>query len=206
MNYEVLFYHSGKTAEIERLLERKLEDIGLERRASSAATEPDELPAQLRLSLQDCGIVFIIGGMDGGSFSTEKLLSAVLSSSSGITSDRLVDDDGNTGYILKSEGQRIVLLPDDTQTVSDMLDYHIINEFKEAYSLTPIESQKPAIGEITDRLNGQLSEMSSTRTGLFSPKPVAAVPPQPDRLSLISVILSAAAVVLGLLAILFLLL
>lgn len=206
MNYEVLFYHSGRTAEIERLLEKKLGSTGLVRRASSAATEPEELPAQLSESLRASGIVFIIGGMDGSRYSTEKILSAVLKSSGGgITSDRLIDEEENTGYILRAEKQMIVLLPDNTQAVENMLDYHIIEELKKAYSLTSEEEKKPEIGEIAQRLDGQLSEMKNTRTGIFSPKPTVSSPKQPDRLSMIAIILAAAAVIQGGAALLFLL-
>lgn len=167
MKYEIIFYHSGKTAEIERTAAHRLEKIGLELSASAAAVNPEELAAELDKALKKTNIVFVVGGLDGGVQSTENVLSAVLSSNgSTMKSNKLVDDDENTVYLLKCRKQTIAVFPDDTDVIGKMLDAKIVSELKKTYSLKEEKNDVPSIEKIANDLNTNLAGISRVRTSI----------------------------------------
>lgn len=196
MNYEIIFYHSGRTAEAERLLGSRLSRLGLERLSSAAATEPDDLPPMLSASLGRCGLVFIIGGLDGSKSSTEALLSQVLSSAAGdISSERLIDEDENIAYLISSGRQMIILLPDDTAVTDRMLEKRIISQLETFYSLSTREDDRPPIGQITKELDRQLASMPRKPVGFAVSAAAADYGRSERRMTLIAAILAAAAVI-----------
>lgn len=167
MDYEIIFYHSGKTAEIERMLERRLEGLGLKRSISAAAADPSELAGMLGKSLSRCELIFVVGGLDNSTGSTDNVLSSVLSSEKGkLSSERLIDDNENTAYLIRSEKQLIAVVPDETEVIEKMLDKKIISEIKTVYSLSEKNDEKPSIKEIKDELDKQLNDMGRTRTNV----------------------------------------
>ena len=167
MDYEIIFYHSGKTAEIERMLERRLEGLGLKRSISAAAADPSELAGMLGKSLSRCDLIFVVGGLDNSAGSTDNVLSSVLSSEKGkLSSERLIDDNENTAYLIRSEKQLIAVVPDETEVIEKMLDKKIISEIKTVYSLSEKNDEKPSIKEIKDELDKQLNDMGRTRTNV----------------------------------------
>ena len=106
MKYEIIFYHSGKTAQIEKTVNSELESSELELSLSSAAVTPEELAEELKKSLKRTDLVFVVGGLDGGEQSTDNVLSIILSSNgSEVRSEKLVDDEKNTSYLLKCKNQ-----------------------------------------------------------------------------------------------------
>ncbi len=167
MKYEMIFYHSGKTAEIERAAAQRLRRIGLELSASTAAVDPKELAEELKKSLKKTNIVFVVGGLDGGVQSTENVLSTILSSNgSSMKSNKLVDDDENTVYLLKCKKQTIIVFPDDTEVIGRMFDAKIISELKKTYSLKEEKSETPSMEKITKELDTNLSGMNRVRTSI----------------------------------------
>ncbi len=167
MKYEIIFYHSGKTAEIEKTADSRLKSIGLESAVSTAAVSPKELADELSASLKRVNIVLIIGGIDGGVQSTENVLSTVLSSdASSIKSHKLIDNDGNIVYLIKCQNQTIAVFPDDTAIIDKMLEAKIISELKKIYSLKQEKSDKPSMEKITGELNEQLSKSNRVRTSI----------------------------------------
>ncbi len=169
MKYEMIFYHSGKTAEIERTVQSKLEKLGLELSCSSAAVEPKELAEELSKSLGKADIVFVTGGLDGGVQSTDNVLSAVLSSNGSVMkSNKLVDDEGNIVYLIKCRKQTIVVFPDDTDIISKMFDAKLLSELKKTYSLKEEKSDIPTMDKITKELDTQLAGMNRVRTSVHS--------------------------------------
>lgn len=164
MDYEIIFYHSGKTAEIERMLERRLESLGLTRSISAAAADPSELAEMLGKSLSRCELIFVVGGLDNSAGSTDNVLSSVLSSEKGkLSSERLIDDNENTAYLIRSEQQLIAVVPDETEVIEKMLEKKIVIEIKTVYSLSEQNDEKPSIKEIKDELDKQLNELGRTK-------------------------------------------
>lgn len=162
MNYEIIFYHSGQTAGIENRTAELLSGLSLELSRCRAALTPPELAQHLAESLDRTDIVLIIGGLDGGLQSTDKILSVVLSGKNGnIKSDKLVDDDGNTAYLIRSRKQTIIVLPDDAEIIEKMLCMKIKAELQKIYSLTEVNEEKASIEEITRQLDSRLSGLQS---------------------------------------------
>ena len=197
MNYEIIFYHAGRTAETEKLLQTLLTPYDLEGSGSKAATEPSDLPALLKDSVSRCRLVFISGGLDGSHHSTDTLLSTVLSSSGGeIRSEKLIDDSGSTAYLLRAEQQTLVLLPDETEVIRHMMEKRLLSELQKSYELTYREDSRPPIETITQELDRQLSAMPRKPVGFCTPDPVS-----PDKgssvLRILAIVFGAAAVLQG---------
>ncbi len=164
MVYDIIFYHSGRTAEAERVTERRLSPLSLQKGSVYAAVSPSELVKGLSASLGRADIVIITGGLDGGVQSTDNILSLVLSSrAASMKCEKLLDDDDNTGYLIKAGRQYILVLPDEPDSIAAMLDKRIIRELCAGYSLTPQQQDGISIDEVTGEIKKELSGMRLTR-------------------------------------------
>ena len=164
MKYDIIFYHSGKTAEAERLLERRLLPLGCERERTAAAITPQELGRLLGASVKSSRLVFIIGGLDGGKQSTDSVLSVILSSKDGqIRAEKLVDDNDGLCYLIRSREQTIVVFQDDPEIIEFMLENRVLDELKEVYSISGEESGLPSFESVAGELRTQLSGMKMSR-------------------------------------------
>ncbi len=166
MDYEIIFYHSGSTSVLEQLLHKELSPSGMKAAASAAAFTPKKLVLLLSASLSRCDVVFIIGGLDGGKASTDTILSAVLSAGEGgISSDKLIDESGAEAYILRAAKQKIIVLPDDSEVVNEMLQSRIKDELKRDYALSGNNSavSRPDVEAIAQELDKELSKTSRVR-------------------------------------------
>lgn len=159
MEYEIIFYHSGKTSETERLLDKKLTRLHLTRRTSTAAVTPEELANALQKSLTACDLVVIIGGLDGGHQSTDSILSLILSAKGdSLHCEKLVDDEENLAYCIRAEKQCLLVFPDDPDIMEEMLDKRLLSELKKEYTLREEETDVPALETVTAQLQKQLSD------------------------------------------------
>lgn len=167
LDYEIIFYHSGRTAEIEKAINQRLEKTGMNMSQSAAAVSPAELADMLSESLDRSEMVIIVGGLDGGRQSTENVLSAVLSTNgSKMKSNKIVDESGNVSYMIRCLEQTILVFPDETEIITSMLDAKIISELAEIYKLKPVQKNTPSIDEIASELDRQLAGISRTRTNI----------------------------------------
>ena len=159
MEYEIIFYHSGKTFEAERLLDRKLSGLHLTRRLSAAAVTPEELADQLSGCLSRCNIMVIIGGLDGGQQSTDNILSMILSAQGdSLHCEKLLDEEDNSAYYICAEQQCILVLPDDPAVMETMLDKRLLSVLKEKYVLGDEEQEEvPSMETVTAALQKDLS-------------------------------------------------
>ncbi len=159
MEYEIIFYHSGKTFEAERLLDRKLSGLHLTRRLSAAAVTPEELADQLSGCLSRCNIMVIIGGLDGGQQSTDSILSMILSAQGdSLHCEKLLDEEDNPAYYICAEQQCILVLPDDPAVMETMLDKRLLSVLKEKYVLGDEEQEEvPSLETVTAALQKDLS-------------------------------------------------
>ena len=159
MEYEIIFYHSGKTFEAERLLDRKLSGLHLTRRLSAAAVTPEKLADQLSGCLSRCNIIVIIGGLDGGQQSTDSILSMILSAQGdSLHCEKLLDEEDNPAYYICAEQQCILVLPDDPAVMETMLDKRLLSVLKEKYVLGDEEQEEvPSMETVTAALQKDLS-------------------------------------------------
>lgn len=161
MEYEIIFYHSGKTAETERMLERAWRREALQRKASSAALRPEELAECLAASLQRVNLVIIIGGLDGGRQSTDTILSLILSARSGeLQSEKLLDDDDRVAYVIRAGQQTLLVFPDEPDVIATMLEHRINGMLQKRYQLSDFGEQQPALDTVTSELARQLAGMN----------------------------------------------
>lgn len=173
LDYEIIFYHAGKTAENENALNKALTvlpQIQTGGRAC-AATTPKELAKELSNALSRVKLVFIIGGLDGGKQSTECILSKVLSGKkSDLTSNKIeIPDVSDNGYLIRCSDQTIVVLPDDSELISKMIANPILAELEKTYAFKrKAQDDLPNIKDISDQLDTQLADVARTR--LTAPK------------------------------------
>ncbi len=165
MEYDIIFYHSGRTAEAERLLEKQFGERKMTRRASAAAMTPEELAHRLQKSLKHSDMAVIIGGLDGGSQSTDSILSSILSARAGsLHSEKLTDEEEHTAYVIHAGFQSILVFPDDTEVIEAMLDKRLLEDLSRRYSLQREEPDRPVLDHVTGQLQQELSRMGEKDT------------------------------------------
>lgn len=168
MYYELIFYHSGKTAEIEKAISDEWKNVSLNQKRSCAAADPKELVHQLSHALKRSELILIIGGLDGGIQSTDHILLEVLSSDKNKIKQETISDDHWYASILTCRNQTIIMLPDDTIFVTDIIGGKIKKMLKENYSLTETESNTPSIETVSNELERQLSSKNRVRLNINS--------------------------------------
>ena len=117
MDYELIYYTAGRTAEVERVLDKNLSQMGLSHSAGEAATTTSELANALAKRLKKSQLIFVIGGLNGGYDSTDKVLSKILVTNDSNVFSKRVDGEKNSGYSIRAIGQTIVILPDEPDEV-----------------------------------------------------------------------------------------
>lgn len=171
MDYELIYYTSGRTAEMERVLEKALSPIGLSQSMGTAATDKSELADVLSKGLKKSLLIFVIGGLNDGYDSTDKVLSKILVSNDENVSIKRIDGEKTSGYIIRSNEQIIVALPDEPEETDIILHGGIISELSETYSLTTEEEKAEDIGDVITKLDKELSQTDRVRLVSAPPKP-----------------------------------
>lgn len=160
MNYDIIFYHSGKTAELEKILASSLEGMGLYQRGAAAAADPEELSDALSDVLKKRKLIIIIGGMDGGIQSTDCVLADVLSDKNGKKPE--AKPVGTDGRIMCSSDQTIVLLPDSGEDIRELLP-ELKEKLAKIYDLSDSSCRVPEIDNVTGELDEELSRQNRER-------------------------------------------
>lgn len=166
LDYEIIFYHAGMTAENENALTKALAVLPMVQTGACAATTPKELAKELSKALSRVRSVFIIGGLDGSTQSTERILSKVLSGrKSNLISNKIeLPDVSEKGYLIRCMNQMIVVLPDNSQLIERMIAHPVLSELEKVYDLKRKEQdERPDIKEISGKLDTQLSDAARTR-------------------------------------------
>ncbi len=171
MDYELIYYTSGRTAETERVLDKELSPLGLIHSAGAAATDKSELADILEKGLRKSRLIFVIGGLNDGYDSTDKVLSKILVSNDESVSSKRIDGENTSGYIIRSKEQTIVVLPDDPEETERMLQGGVISELAEVYSLTVPEKKPSDIDNVMKKLDDELSQVDRVRLISAPPKP-----------------------------------
>lgn len=171
MDYELIYYTAGKTAEVERVLDKNLSQMGLSHSAGEAATTTSELANALAKSLKKSQLIFVIGGLNNGYDSTDKVLSKILVTNDSNVFSKRVDGEKNSGYIIRAIGQTIVILPDEPDEVSNILKNGIISDLAITYSLKAPKEEADNVEDIMQNLDESLSGVRRTRLISAPPKP-----------------------------------
>lgn len=115
MKFEIIFYRSGKTAAMQQEAEKLFEPYGINISGASAASDPTELAQKLSVSLKRRKLIVIIGGVDGTSQSTEKIISEILQPKNNKKGAdiRCISKKDCKAYYLISGSQMIMIMPDE---------------------------------------------------------------------------------------------
>lgn len=171
MDYELIYYTAGRTAEVERVLDKSLSQMGLSHSAGEAATTTSELANALAKSLKKSRLIFVIGGLNNGYDSTDKVLSKILVTNDSNVFSKRVDGDEGSGYIIRAMGQTIVILPDEPDKAASILKNGIISDLAATYSLRLPEEETTNVDDIMQNLDESLSGVQRTRLISAPPKP-----------------------------------
>lgn len=171
MDYELIYYTAGRTAETERILDKKLSTLGLSHSAGAAATNKSELADALAKSLKKSRLIFVIGGLNNGYDSTDKVLSKILVSDDVNVFSKRIDGENTSGYIIRAKTQTIVVLPDNPEETEFMLNNGVISDLAETYSLIIPDMESVDIEGVITRLDEELSGVNRVRLISAPPKP-----------------------------------
>lgn len=162
MNYEIIFYHCTKTAEIQNTLSDGLSSAELSLSEACAAVSPKELAEKLAAAVKRSKLIFVIGGNDDGNESTEKVLKKVLSSGKADIRSEQIKIDGAVGIIKRASEQTIVLLSDSPEDITVILPC-LRQKLAETYKLKNETHSTPLIENITKELDKQMSGTNRVR-------------------------------------------
>lgn len=111
MKYEIIYYHCGRTSEIEHELKGCLSAAGMELQYACAAADPKELVKKLTASLKRAGLVIIAAAEEKGNSGAGVVLEKTLMPKKGSRTIKLPSDsdDGYFAEIYESGGQAVVL-------------------------------------------------------------------------------------------------
>lgn len=171
MDYELIYYTAGRTAEVERVLDKNLSPMGLLHSSGAAATTVSELSEALSKSLKKSRLIFVIGGLNNAYDSTDKILSKILVSNDANVFSKRIDGEKNSGYIIRAMGQTIIILPDEPDEVIKILNAGIISDLADTYSLKNPEEDDTDIDSVMQNLDESLSGVQRTRLISAPPKP-----------------------------------
>lgn len=162
MNYEIIFYRSGKTSEIQNFLSEKLSYISLYLSEACAAVSPKELTEILGRAVKRNKLILIVGDHTGNQ-STESILDKILrSDKSDIISKHLKVDNNNVCSIKRANDQTIVILPDNTESIDSVLP-ELKSNLSEIYSLEEKNDNAEMSEDITDEIDKQLAQTKRVR-------------------------------------------
>lgn len=162
MNYEIIFYRSGKTSEIQNLLSETFSEISLSLNEACAAVSPKELTEILGRAIKRNKLILIVGG-DTGKYSTENILDKVLrSDKSEILSETLNSNDDPICRIKRAKDQTIVTLPDDTDKISDILS-DLKKNLSDIYKLKKNVDNETVNDNIAEDIDKQMARTKRVR-------------------------------------------
>lgn len=128
MNYHLIFYAAQKTSLCEKSLKLSIKDTDLMLDKTCFATNAQDLGKKLIESLSYVNLVFIISNLQSDfSDNIEKVLSNALSYNPPELIGKISTDNELAGYIIKQKHQAIVLLPDNPDSISEIIENGVKN-------------------------------------------------------------------------------
>lgn len=171
MNYEMIFYHAGKTAEIQKLIDSSLSGFSMQLENAFAAVTPMELSKQLAKSVCRSRLILVIGG-SGSEDDCDTILGKVLTPKSGSINENIIERYGVRAVIRTVSGQAVVQLSGDTEDISCILD-ELTSELSGFFGAKPVISENmpsdAAIKELDEKM-ASINRIKVTPTGSTAEK------------------------------------
>ena len=161
MNYEIIFYRSGKTGEIQLLTEKMLGNLNFEISGAGACADRNELSEMISHSLKRSKLIVIAGRDDGSKDNINNLIKKILKPKKP-ESDNKVREIARKIYYLKSGNQMILILPDEPDVIEKAeaeIGKTVAEEFSQSYKA----EKKPDIDLIGTKLTEKLEAPSKIR-------------------------------------------
>lgn len=133
MKCETIFYLAGKTSLCKKTLESEMEKLRENVGACHFATEPKKLGEHLIKALKNNSVVFIVGGLGSnyGDISAENVFSKALGNNMPSEIYKLKNPiSSHNGYVIRKDGQIIILLPDEPKEISGIFQCGLAQYFK----------------------------------------------------------------------------
>ena len=161
MNYQLIFYRSGRTGRLEKLLTAGLAPCGAELSDAVSASTPEELVQELKKAVEAAPLVFIIGGQNEPEGSSA--VSIVGKTLRPVGRNKLWDESLSPEILLKhSRTQAVLLMPDEEETVQ--AQFTVVKErLKKHFRWTETPQEHPSPEEVSQNLDHQLSGISRTK-------------------------------------------
>lgn len=163
MNYEIIFYRSGNTAKMQRLIENSLDGSGLRLKGADTARDKKELADILSPMLRRVRLIITVGGIGSAEDSPETVLCGLLvSKDKKKTEAEKLTAGKSTAYIIENMKQTIVCLPDEAENCRGLMDV-LGKRLAESFGLEYKKSEEPDTEEIEKELDDQMAASTRVR-------------------------------------------
>ncbi len=161
MNYEIIFYRSGKTSEIQNILSDRLGGISLSLNEACAAVSPKELTEMLGRAVKRDNLILIVGG-EIGKQNTDEVLDRILRSDKAEILLEEIESNGVVCKIRRAKEQTIIVLPDDTERIISVLP-ELKNKLMDIYKLEEESNDNGFPENIPDEIYKQMAQTKRVR-------------------------------------------
>ena len=124
MNCQLIFYLANKTGICERVLKKQLTSCNINLTKTFFATGSIQLGTILCDAFKECGLCFIVGGLEfSDKYGIKNVMSKALANQE-LDDMKRIENPNNyqDGFIFRSKGQLIAVLPDNPDDIAAMLD------------------------------------------------------------------------------------
>lgn len=156
MFYEIIFYHSGRTAELQNIISEGLSPLSLKLRGGCAAADAKEYSDSLAAAGKRRKLIFTVGGSEEGSDSPQGIIKRVLTPKKGTLKEEKLIIDKVQGVLMTVGDQTIILLPDDTEKVR-LLMPTIQKRLSELYDIKLETDDPPDMDTVIKELDTQMA-------------------------------------------------
>jgi len=160
--YEIIFYHSGKTAELQTMLEDGLATLGLRLAGGYASSDAVELSEKLAAAGKRRNIIFVIGGSEEGNKSPCEIIKKVITPKKSKLEEEKISSDNAECIIMTISEQSIILLPDDTEKLISLMP-NIRKKLSERYGIKDETQDSTNVNSVIKELDTQMAETKRVR-------------------------------------------
>lgn len=123
MNCGIVYYSARKTSFCEKALKKSFADLGLNLSSAVFATKKEAFGDALMKSFEQSDAVFTVGGLEfEDSRSIRDIVSQAAAASHPTFCRKLKNEQGDDGFIIRAGKQLLVMLPDEPEQITDMMN------------------------------------------------------------------------------------
>lgn len=138
MDCSLVYYISYKTGYIQRSLTKKFRTMSRIRvKSGYAAVSPEDLQMKFRRAMEESELVIVVGGLSAyGDGNVMAVLSDYFTKArlSVGSNKRVVNENGDDGYLIKTGGKYVLVLPDDPEAAQRMFGAELLKNIDTANS------------------------------------------------------------------------